>query len=360
MCVLREQANGACSPYNVPDPNGKGNPMDLTTKYMGLTLSCPLIASASPLSKDPANVRKLADAGAGALVMHSIFQEQLATEEVALNYYLEQGTERFGESITYFPAIESYQVGPEQYLKNIAAAKQAGIPIIASLNCFSMHGWTDYARQVADAGADGIELNVYFLPTNPDITGGEIEQVYIDILSAVRDAVELPVAMKLSPFFSSVANMAARLDEAGAAALVLFNRFYQPDIDVDALEVAPNLVLSTSDEVRLPLRWMAILRDRVRADLAAGSGVHTGLDAAKLILAGADVVCMTSALLKYGPKRMTEVRQQLDEVLSAKDYASVSEARGVMSLRKTPQPAVFERANYMKTLESWDTPWESI
>ena len=332
--------------------------MDLTTRYMGLTLRSPLIAGASPLSHDLGKVKALAQAGAGAIVFHSIFQEQITQEALALNYYLEQGTERFAESLTYFPPVDSFKVGPEIYLDNIAAAKKAvNVPIIGSLNCISSDGWTDYARQIQQAGADGLELNVYLIPTNPAVTADQIEQVYLDILAAVKAAVTIPVAVKLSPFFSSIANTLTRLDAAGADALVLFNRFYQPDINLADMSVGPRLVLSTSDELRLPMRWIAIMAGKVKASLVATSGVHTGADAAKMILSGADGVQMVSCLLQQGAAHLAKVRDEMVAILDEKGYASVAEARGVLSQRTCEEPAAFERANYMKTLTSYTHPW---
>ncbi len=333
--------------------------MDLTTSYMGLELPCPLVAGACPLSERTETIRTLAQAGAGAIVMHSIFEEQLEGEAQALAYYLEeQGTDRFAESLDYFPPMQDYKVGPEAYLENIAAAKQAvDVPVIGSINGISAGGWIEYARKVQDAGADAIELNVYLIPTKDDVEGAAIERVYVNILQAVKKAVSIPVAVKLSPFFSAMANMARRLEEAGADALVLFNRFYQPDIDLAKLEVAPALELSTPADSRLPLRWIAILFGRLRCSLASTGGVHSGADAAKMILAGADAVQMVSALLKNGPEHLGKVRQELAGILQEKGYASVREARGVLSQKSCPEPAAFERANYMKTLKSWTRPW---
>ena len=334
--------------------------MDLTTTYMGLKLQNPLVASASPLTREVKNIAALAEAGAGAIVFHSIFQEQLGEEARSINFYLEQGTERFWESPTYFPPLRQV-MGPETYLNNIAAAKkQVNVPIIASLNCFSVSGWVSFARDVQEAGADAIELNPYFIPTSPAISGADVEGGYLSILEAVRAAVTIPVAVKLSPYFSATAAMATRLDKAGANALVLFNRFYQPDIDLENLSVEPRLVLSRSEDARLPMRWIAILFGKLKASLAATSGVHTGLDAAKLILAGADAVMMCSALLENGIGHMTRVRQEMSELLEAKGYESIAQARGVLSQRTCEDPSAFERANYMKTLHSYNQPWESV
>ena len=330
--------------------------MDLRTDYMGLKLPCPIMAGASPLSEDVANIEALAAAGAGAVVMHSVFEEQLAAEAENLDHYLEQGSDAFAEALSHFPAIADYKVGPEAYLDHLAAAKKAvDVPVIASLNGLSVGGWIDYAGQIQSAGADALELNIYLIPTNPAADAAKIEQVYLDIVAAVKRTVSIPVAVKLSPFFSATANMAARLDAAGADALVLFNRFYQPDIDLDAMEVSPRLLLSDPAESRLPMRWIAILFGRVDVSLAATSGIHTGADAAKLILAGADAVQVVSALLTNGIGRITDIRDEMARLLAGKGYASVAEARGVLSQKTCPEPAAFERANYMKTLHQ---PWK--
>ena len=331
--------------------------MDLTSTYMGLELHCPLVVGASPLSRDVDSIRSLAGAGAGAVVMHSIYEEQITRESEELDYYLEQGTNRFAESLDYFPPMSDLRVGPEDYLDHIADAKRAvDIPIIASLNGVSAGGWTDYARRIAAAGADAIELNIYLIPTNPDVTGDRIEQVYLDALRAVKSVVTIPVAMKLSPFFTATANIAKRLAEAGADSLVLFNRFYQPDLNVRRLEVEPSLSLSTSEDIRLPLRWIAILFGRINISLASTTGVHTGEDAAKMILAGADAVQMVSSLLMHGPGHLITVREEMSELLESIGYASIRQARGVLSQAKCAEPAAFERANYMKIVEGhWQT-----
>jgi dihydroorotate dehydrogenase (fumarate) len=329
--------------------------MDLSTTYMGLKLSSPLVASASPLSRKIDSIKRMADSGAGAVVLWSLFEEQIEHDAEQLEHYLEYGTERFAESLTYFPHTELYHLGPDQYLEHIALAKKAvDIPIIASLNGVSPRGWVRYAAMAQEAGADAVELNVYYIPTQGKLTSGEVEDIYLSVLRAVKDRVSIPVAMKLSPFFWSRANFAARADEAGADALVLFNRFYQPDIDLENLEVRPNLILSSEAEMRLPLRWVAILRGHVKASLAATTGIHTGAGAAKMILAGADVVMMCSALLKNGIQHLRTVREELVRFLESKEYASVSQARGVLSLENCPEPAAFERANYMKALTTFE------
>jgi len=328
--------------------------MDLSTTYMGLKLASPLVASASPLTMDLDSLRRLEDAGAGAAVLASLFEEQIAHEARELEHYLHYGTERFPESITYFPAAGEYRTGPEDYLEHIARARQAvDIPIIASLNGVSEGGWIEYARKMQDAGASGIELNVYFLPTNAKLTSAAVEDAYAWILRAVVGSVDVPVAMKLAPYFSCLPALASRLADEGAAALVLFNRFYQPDIDPVALEVQPVVNLSTPVDSLLPLRWIAILYGRVDLSLAASSGIHTGRDAAKMILAGADVVQMTSALLHNGPEHVGKVRDELVEVMEANNYASLSEMKGAMSQRTCPEPSAYERANYIKAIQSF-------
>jgi len=328
--------------------------MDFNTTYMGLELGCPLVPSASPLSREIDNIRRMEDAGAGAVVLWSLFEEQIAHEADELEHYLHYGTERFAESLTYFPQPAEFRLGPEDYLDHIAKAKQAvGIPVIASLNGISTRGWTSYAAQIEQAGADGLELNFYFIPTNPDVTAQQVEDACASTLRAVNSNVSIPVAMKLSPFYSSMAAMAKRLDDEGADALVLFNRFYQPDINVEKLEAASTIELSTPFEQRLPLRWIAILCGRVRASLAATTGVYTGRDAAKMILAGADAVMMCSALLANGIGHLSAVRDELVKIMEAKGYESISQMKGVMSHRKCAEPAAFERANYIKALNSY-------
>lgn len=328
--------------------------MDLTTKYLGMTLKTPLVASASPLSEDIDKIKKLEDAGIGAVVLHSLFEEQIRLEQEEYNYHTTQGTEAFAESLSYFPEVEDYKLGPELYLEHIQKAKTAvNIPIIASLNGSSLGGWTDYAKEMESAGADAIELNIYYIPTEFDMAGPEIEQQYIDILKAVKEAVKIPVALKLSPFFSNFSNMAKRFDEAGADALVLFNRFYQPDIDLDEYEVTPNLLLSQSNAMRLPMRWIAILKDNIKADLAATSGIHTGTDVIKMLLVGANVTMLCSSLLKHGIDHVKNIEEHMKQWMREKEYNSVSELQGSMSQKKTADPASFERAQYMKALTKY-------
>jgi len=328
--------------------------MDLTTNYLGLKLRSPLVISASPLSEDVDNIRHMEDAGAAAVVLYSLFEEQLRQDRLELNQNLQQGTESFAESLTYFPDAGEYHLGPEEYLKHIAAAKKAThIPIIASLNGSSVGGWTDYARQIQQAGADALELNIYYIPTDMDLAGDVVEDTYINILKSVKANVTIPVAVKLSPFFSNFANMAKRLDQAGANGLVLFNRFYQPDIELESLEVKPNILLSTPMAARLPLRWIALLYGRVQASLAATSGIHRGTDALKMLLAGADVTMLCSALLRHGIPQIALIERDLRAWLEEHEYESISQLKGSLSQKNCAEPAAFERAQYMKALTSY-------
>ena len=328
--------------------------MNLTTNYLGMLLKNPVVASSSPLSHSVDSIRRLEDAGAAAVVMYSLFEEQIGFDSYYIDYHLTQGTDSYAESISYFPDMQSYNVGPDEYLNLIRRAKEAvGIPIIGSLNGASVGGWTDYATLIEEAGADALELNVYYLPANTAVKGTDVEALYLDILSAVREVVTIPVAIKLSPFFSSIANMASCLSEQGADGLVLFNRFYQPDFDLENLEVAPRLVLSNSNELRLPLRWVAILYGRVNADLAITSGVHTSQDVIKGLMAGAKVTMMASELLQNGVRRIGQVLNEVVAWLTEHEYESVTQMIGAMSQKHCAEPAAFERANYMKTLQSY-------
>ncbi len=328
--------------------------MDLSTTYMGLSLASPLVPSASPLSMDLDNLRRMEDAGAGAVVLASLFEEQIAHDADELEHYLTYGTERFAESLTYFPQVDDFRTGAEEYLEYVAKAREAvDIPVIASLNGVSAKGWISYAAKIEQAGAHALELNVYYIPTRADLPSREVEGVYANVLGAVKASVSIPVAMKLSPFFSNLANLAACLDKNGADALVLFNRFYQPDIDPTALEVTLDVDLSTSAESRLPLRWIAILHGRVGASLAATTGVHTGADAAKMILAGADVTMLCSALLHHGPQHLATVAEGLKAVMEVRGYESVDQMKGVMSQTSCPEPSAYERGNYIKALTAY-------
>ncbi|MGA3104071.1 MAG: dihydroorotate dehydrogenase-like protein [Terriglobales bacterium] len=326
--------------------------MDLSTKYLGLQLRTPLVASASPLSQEIGGIRALEDAGASAIVLYSMFEEQLRQEGVEFEHYLNAGTESSPESVTYFPQSTEFHVGPEGYLNHIRKAKQAvSVPIIASLNGTTLGGWARYAKQVEQAGADAIECNIYFLPTNTEILGSEIENIYADIIREVKLAVQIPVAAKLSPFFSNFANMAKKLDQLGTDGLVLFNRFYQPDIDLDELEIKPSVLLSSPQELRLPLTWIGILYGRVRANLAATSGVYSAEDVIKLLMVGADVTMLCSALLRHGIGHLRHVEEGLRRFMEDREYESVKQMQGSMSQLRCPDPGAFERAQYMKAVK---------
>jgi dihydroorotate dehydrogenase (fumarate) len=328
--------------------------MDLSTSYLGLKLKNPIVPSASPLSHTLDSMKRLEDAGAAAIVMYSLFEEQITHEAAELDHYLSYGTESFAESLTYFPEANEYNLGPEEYIQLLHSAKRSlEIPVIGSLNGISTGGWIEYARKIEEAGADALELNVYYIPTDPRLVSRDVEERYIEVLRAVKQTVKIPVAMKLSPHFSSMANMAQRLDNAGANGLVLFNRFYQPDIDLETLEVKPNVILSSPQALRLPLRWIAILYGRLKASLAATSGVHRAEDVVKLIMAGADVTMMCSALLKNGPQHVQQVLSSLDQWMLEREYISVKQMKGSMSQKAVADPAAFERANYMKALNTY-------
>ncbi|MDP2904002.1 MAG: dihydroorotate dehydrogenase-like protein [Methylovulum sp.] len=334
--------------------------MDLSTDYMGLKLKHPIIASSSPLSDTLEGIKTLEDCGASAIVMYSLFEEQIRRENDAFDFFLESGTESFAESINYFPHIETTHKGPEQYLNLIRKAVDAtDIPIIGSLNGVTNAGWIDYAKQIQEAGASAIELNIYFIPTDIDMLTSDVEQCYFDILKAVKEAVAIPVAIKLNPFFSATGNMAKRLDEAGADALVLFNRFYQPDIDLDNLRIDPRADLSTAAEIRVPLLWIAVLYGRIKASLAASRGVHSSTEVIKYLLAGADVVTVASALMKNGPQYLSVLVNGTERWLNARDYHALAEVRGVMSRQNVKDPGAFERVNYIKVLESFENPFTS-
>ena len=328
--------------------------MSLSTNYLGLVLKNPIVASSSPLSHTVGSIQRLEDAGASAVVMYSLFEEQITFDSLYVDHYLRNNTNSFAESLSYFPEMDSYNVWPDEYLNLIRRAKESvDIPIIGSLNGVSIGGWTNYAGLIEDAGADALELNIYYVPTSLEITGREVEDIYIDMLRQVKQAVTIPVAIKLSPFFSSVSNMAQRLVEHGANGLVFFNRFYQPDFDLEALEVAPRLVLSNSHELRLPLRWVAILYGRILADLAITTGVHTSEDVLKGLMAGAKVTMMASELLQNGVRRIKEVLSEVEIWMDEHEYLSVAQMIGSMSQQHCAEPAAFERANYMKVLDSY-------
>ncbi|CAN5814845.1 dihydroorotate dehydrogenase-like protein [soil metagenome] len=328
--------------------------MDLSTTYLGLKLKHPVVPSASPLSQNLDGIRRLEDAGASAIVMYSLFEEQIEGESHLLDHYLNYGADSFAEALDYFPEMDHYNVGPNAYLKQIENAKAAvDIPIIGSLNGVSTGGWIEYARHIQAAGADALELNIYYIPTDPRMTGSEVEEMYLDVIRAVKQTISIPVAVKLGPQFSAFANMAMRMTQVGADGLVLFNRFYQPDLDLEQLRVTPNLVLSSAHELRLPLRWVAILAGRVPVDFAITSGVHTYEDVLKGLMAGAKVTMMASELLRNGVGRIGEITASLTQWMEEHEYSSVAQLQGSMSQQHVAEPDAFERANYMKVLQSW-------
>jgi dihydroorotate dehydrogenase (fumarate) len=329
---------------------------DLTTSYMGLRLKNPLVASASPLSNTLGGIRRLEDAGVGAIVMYSLFEEQIYFQSFYIDYCLSHGVDSYAESQSYFPEMRDYNVGPDEYLNLIREAKAAvGVPVIGNLNGATQGGWVEYARLIEQAGADALELNVYFIPANPHVTGEAVERRYVDILRDVRRAVSIPVAMKLSPYFSSVGDVARRLVDEGADALVLFNRFYQPDIDIDNLEVTPRLAFSQSHELRLPLCWVAILYGELLTDFAVTSGVHSCGDVLKSLMAGAKIAMMASELLQNGVGRVGQILDELERWMIEREYVSVKQMIGSMSRTNVADPSAFERANYMKMLASYKT-----
>jgi dihydroorotate dehydrogenase (fumarate) len=333
--------------------------MDLTTTYLGLTLRSPLVVGAAgPLTEEIDNIKRMEDAGAAAVVLHSLFEEQIRQDQLQLHHHMEFGTHSFAEALTYFPEPDIFHVGPELYLDHIRKAKQSvGIPIIASLNGSTLGGWTDYARQIEQAGADALELNIYAIPTDPELSGAEIEQQYIDVLKAVKAAVTLPVAVKLSPYFTNMANMAKRLADAGANGLVLFNRFYQPDIDIEQLEVYPHVLLSTPQDMRLPMRWVAILYRRTTADLAATGGIHKAPDVIRMLMAGANVTELVSVLLRHGIEHLKTVERDLEVWMEENEYESVRQMQGSMSQINCPNPTEFERVQYMKAVQTYHPTW---
>jgi dihydroorotate dehydrogenase (fumarate) len=326
--------------------------LDLTTQYLGMQLRTPLVASASPLSQEIAGIRHLEDAGASAVVLYSLFEEQLRRESVELDFYLAEGTESFPESLSYFPQPKEFFLGPDGYLEHIRKAKEAvEIPVIASLNGSSVGSWIQYATQIEQAGADAIECNIYWIVTDPDAKAEAVERHYLDILEAVKAAVRIPVAIKLSPFFTNMSNMAKRLDDAGANGLVLFNRFYQPDINLEELEMQPSVLLSTPQAMRLPLTWIGILYGRVKASLAATSGVHSASDVLKLLMAGANVTMLCSTLLRNGIDHLQAIEQDVRQWMESHDYESVLQMQGSMSQLHCPDPAAFERAQYARAVK---------
>lgn len=329
--------------------------LDLSTTYLGLTLKNPLVPSSSPLMQKVDNIKRMEDAGASAVVLHSLFEEQIARESHALDHYLNYGSESFAEAVSYFPEMLGYNRGAEGYLEHIAKIKQSvNIPIIGSLNGFSTGGWIEYAREIQQAGADALELNVYYVAADPEQTSQDIEQMYLELVRQVVQSVSIPVAVKLPHFFTAFANIAQRIAWAGADGLVLFNRFYQPDFDLESLEVVPSLTLSHSNELRLRLQWVAMVHGRVDADIAVTGGVHTAEDVLKCMMAGANVAMMTSVLLERGIPYLRALYESLELWLQDHEYESIQQMRGSMSYKNVAQPAAFERANYMRVLQAYD------
>jgi len=325
--------------------------MNLKTTYMSLKLRTPLVVSASPLSESLDNIKRMEDAGASGVVLHSLFEEQIRYERYELHLSMTQGTESYPEALSYLPNPHELSVGPEAYLHHIARAKEAVmVPIIASLNGSTLSGWTSFAKQIQQAGADALELNLYSVPTDPDLCAADLEQHYLNVFKAVRSEVTIPVAAKLSPFFTNFANIAKRFDEYGASALVLFNRFYQPDIELESLEVAPNVFYSTPMAMRLPMRWIAILYDRVGCSLAATSGIHRGTDALKMLMAGADVTMLCSVLMRHGIDRIRTIEGEMIAWMQEHEYESVEQLQGSLSHKNCPDPSAFERAQYMRAV----------
>ena len=328
---------------------------DLSTTYLGLRLKNPLVVAASPLSKKVELARRLESAGASAIVLYSLFEEQITHESHELDHYLSRGAETYAEALSYFPEMEHYNVGPDRYLDHLRRLKQAlDIPVIGSLNGISAGGWIENAHKIEQAGADALELNIYYLPTDPHVSGAELEDTYVNLIRTVRAQVRIPIALKLSPFITALPNLAQRFTEAGANGLVLFNRFYQPDFDLDALEVVPSLTLSSSDDLRLPLRWIAILYGRVAADLALTGGVHTAQDALKAMMAGAKGAMLASELIANGVERLSAILADMQAWMLEHEYESITQMQGSMSQQSVSEPAAFERANYMKALNSFD------
>ena len=328
--------------------------IDLSTTYLGLKLKNPLVASSSPVCEDVANVRRLEDAGAAAVVLHSLFEEQISLESDELDRGISNSAEVSAEATSHFPDLLHRVMGPEQYLAHISKCKRAvKIPIIASLNGTTQGGWINYAKQMEQAGADALELNIYYIPVDPEVSGEQVEQKYVDLVTAIKSQVKIPVAVKLGPYFSSMSHMARKLDKAGANGLVLFNRFYQPDFDLESLDVVPNLILSNSHELLLRLHWIAVLYGNVKADMALTGGVHSANDVVKAMMAGAKVAMMTSALLKRGISFLDTIATELLIWMGEHEYDSIQQMQGSMSRNAVPQPGAFERANYMKVLGSY-------
>ena len=328
--------------------------MDLTTTYLGLKLKNPLVASASPLSEKVETVKKLEEAGIAAIVMYSLFEEQIIHESMELDHYLDYGTDSYAEALTYLPDIGRYSIGPDKYLSHLKQVKEAvDIPVIGSLNGVSAGAWVEYARKIEAAGADALELNIYYLPFETNLTSEDLEDTYVNFVSQVRSKINIPLAVKIGPYFTGVGNVCSKLVQAGADGLVLLNRFYQPDFDLEDLETTPNLVLSTSQELRLPLRWIALLYGRVKTDFALTTGVHNAEDVLKAMMAGARVAMLASALLRHGPERVSEILADLENWMKAHDYTSIQQMQGSMSEQSTHNPRALRRSNYIKVLNSF-------
>ena len=333
--------------------------MDLSTTYMGIKLPHPIVASASPLSDSVDNIKRMEDAGAAAVVMFSLFEEQIKHEAAAMEHFMSYGSESFPEALSYFPEVEEYHMGTEHYLDILREASEAtDIPVIGSLNGITNEGWIEYAQHMEQAGASAIELNIYYIPADINVSGREVEERYVEITRAVKQSVSIPVALKLSAYFSSMGHMARQFDEAGADALVLFNRFYQPDLDIDKLEVVSNLNLSSTNQIRIRLLWIALLYGRVKASLAATTGVHTSAEVIKYVMAGADAVMTTGALLRNGIGYLSTLHRDLLEWMERKEYRSIEQMKGSMSQQNVADPTAFERANYIKILERYKRPYE--
>jgi dihydroorotate dehydrogenase (fumarate) len=352
--VARPGSRGGPDFLTFTSQQRKGKSMDLSTTYLGLKLRTPLVPAASPLSEELDSIKEMEDSGASAVVLYSLFEEQLRQDRLELAERLEHGTFSYAESLTYFPEPEEFRLGPDEYLKHIAKAKEAvKIPVIASLNGSSVGGWTQYAKAIEQAGADALELNIYHIPTDMDLTSEDVEKTYLDILKAVKSEVKTPVAVKLSPFFTNFANMAKRLNDAGANGLVLFNRFYQPDIDLESLEIKPNILLSTPMAMRVPLRWIALMYGRIQASMAATSGIHRASDALKMLMAGADVTMLCSVLIRHGVRQIAAIERDLVAWMEEHDYSSVTQLKGSLSQKNCANPSAFERAQYMKAISQF-------
>lgn len=327
--------------------------MDLTTTYLGMKLKNPLVPSASPLSEDVDNIKRMEDKGASAVVLYSLFEEQLRMDSLQIHSAMTEGTESYAEALTYFPESHSLEIGTGSYIQHIQDCKKAvEIPIIASINGSSLSGWTQYAKEISEAGADALELNLYHIPTDPDMTGAQVEDQYVEVVRQVRAAVNIPLGVKISPFFSNLSNMAKRFEEAGANSLILFNRFYQPDVDLENLDIAPHILFSTPQALRLPLTWIGILYKRTSMDLAATSGIQTGRDVIKMLMVGANITQLCSTLFRHGINHIENLERELQQWMEEHEYESVEQMQGSMSQVNSPNPSAFERAQYIRAVTS--------